>query len=209
MKRLFSVLTLSLGILVSSSCLSLSQTTITFDDLPSFAFIPNGYNGLNWGTNFFSLDPIVISNYSPSGYVNGIVSPNNVALNANEGPATFSSASTFTVNSMYITAAWREGLHVLLEGLASASVIHSLEIVIGSLTPTFVNLDWTDVDMVRISSSGGIETLDYPGSGPYVAIDDITINGEVSSVPEGSSIAMMLLGGLPVAFGVIRKRKRA
>jgi hypothetical protein len=210
MKRLLTVCALALCVLASSACLSLAQTTINFDDLPGTdGSIPNGYQGLDW-SNFDFVDPVGLGGLNPSGYINGIVSPDKVAFNNNGLPASFSSASIFTVNSLYITAAWREGLNVLIEGLASASVIHSLNVVIGSLSPTLVNLNWDDVDQVTFTPSGGTHNPDYPnGEGTHVAIDDITINGRVSSVPEGSSIAMLLLGGLPVAFGVLRKRKRA
>ena len=60
--------------------------TIGFDDLPGTLLpIPNGYNNLNWN-NFFYLDGV---NYfgNPSGYQNGVVSPNNVGYNAFGNPA--------------------------------------------------------------------------------------------------------------------------
>src|ERR1700744_3333914 len=59
--------------------------TITFDDLQGSGIlsgnsqliaVPNGYEGLNWN-NFFVFDT---SSGTPSGYLNGTISPHNVAV---------------------------------------------------------------------------------------------------------------------------------
>ena len=51
---------------------------LTFDDLQAIGFppVPNGYGGLGW-QNFSYMDGVHFA--SPSGYNNGVVSPNIVA----------------------------------------------------------------------------------------------------------------------------------
>jgi hypothetical protein len=94
-RLLNSVSALALFAGAGSYAFPAAATLITFDDLPgSINPIPNGYNGLNWS----NWDAFNGHNDPNSGYVPGIVSPNNVAFNAGGNPAVFSNG-TFTFNS--------------------------------------------------------------------------------------------------------------
>ena len=98
-----------------------AQTLINFDDLnPGFGSqIANGYAGLNWN-NFYALNSSVAG---PSGYENGTISSPNVAYNAFGSAASISSATPFTLNSGYFTAAWNNGLNLEVIAQSGSSVV--------------------------------------------------------------------------------------
>src|SRR5262245_33587297 len=99
------------------------QALITFDDLPSTTTglsIPYGYQNVDW-VNFGYLDAV---NYggNPSGYLNGVISTNQVAylLNGggNPGGAAFlTNGLGFVLFSGEFILAWGDGLQVRLLGV--------------------------------------------------------------------------------------------
>lgn len=178
------------------SCASVyaMATTITFDDLPSTIgelAIANGYAGFNWD-QFYVLDGIQFG----AGYANGVVSPSNVAYNGYERPASFSSATAFTLNSLYITKAWNVG-NTHIEGYSGASLLYSVDVSSTTTAPTFVSLNWGGLTSVKFTTSGVGQT--------HSAIDNITIN----AVPEPETYAMMLAGLGILGFAARRKRTAA
>jgi hypothetical protein len=86
-QALFGLFTLCLSVATVSA-----NTVITFDDLPSYSQISNGYAGLNWN-NFYVLNTPDYG-LNPSGYQNGTVSVPNVAFNAWGNPASISSTNS-------------------------------------------------------------------------------------------------------------------
>src|SRR5439155_11363185 len=89
-----------------------------FDDLAA-APISN-YGGFTW-TNV----AVANGDSQGGGYAAGVISPENVAYNRFADTAEFSSvnAAPFDLNSVYITAAWRDGLQVTLTGYNGADVV--------------------------------------------------------------------------------------
>jgi hypothetical protein len=208
MKRTLAVLALSLGLFLNVTGSSVAQTTINFDDRPAAATaIPNGYQGFNW-TNFGAVDYTSDAFLAISGYKFGIVSPANVGYNLSGNPAAFSAAAPFTLNSFYATAAWRNQLVVLVQGFLSGALVNAVTVLVDPTGPIFVDLDWENIDQVTIDTSGGTPA-GLNSNNFQVVIDDMKVNYAVNTVPEGSSLAMLLLGGLPVGVGLLRLRKPA
>jgi hypothetical protein len=182
-----------------------SATTINFDDLGGYETpISNGYAGLNWN-NWFVLDG---TGFEPSGYVNGVVSKENVAYNAYGDPATFSAQKgSFTLNSFYLTAAWNNNLDVTVRGYDAANaLVDKASFQVSTSGPTLERFNWTNLASVTLSTSGGVPA-GYNGGGTHVALDNLTINSSVSGVPEASTWVMMLAGFAGLGFVGYRRNK--
>lgn len=166
--------------------------TITFDDIVTAGQIQisNGYQGFNWN-NFFVIPPL---SYSPnSGYAAGLVSSPNDAYNGYGTAATLSSATPFTLTSGYFTAAWNDGLNIIITGYNGATVVDSETIVISATAPTLETFDWSGLTEVLFVSLGGTPDPAYTSSGFQFALDNLTINGS-SSTPEPSGYLLVGVG---------------
>jgi len=176
--------------------------TLGFDDLPSGILpIPNGYNNLGWN-NFYYLDGV---NYygNPSGYQNGVVSPNNVAFNAFGDPASIYSAHVdpFYVLDGYITAAWRDNLEINITGYYGGNPVISGDFFINTNAPTYFYATapvWID-DLV-FTSSGGVQHIGYTGDGTHFALDNLTVH----TTPEPGTLLLVGTGIL----GLVRKFRK-
>lgn len=183
---------------------SVFAETITFDDLPgNDTVIANGYGGLNWD-NFASLDPTTLSNPS-SGYTNGIVSAPNVAFNLYGNPASISSSTPFLFNSGYFTAAWNDGLAILVNGYLNGTLVDSKSFVVNTDSPTLEVFNWANIDSLTFISSGGTN-VGYGGSGTHFALDNLTVNAP-SPVPLPGTLVLMG-GGLGVMGFFTRRKKK-
>ncbi|WP_066376687.1 hypothetical protein [Anabaena sp. CA = ATCC 33047] len=192
-------MTLSIASIKPVQAVELASTTvINFDDLTnSEAHIPNGYNRLKWD-NFYMLNTV---NYVyASGYKNGTVSQRNIAYNAWAKPATISgiSGNTFNFNSVYLTAAWKNGLNILVEGFTKGNLSYSQIVTVDSITPTQFVFNYLNVDRVRFSSFGGVQVPDYVGVGQHFALDNLSLTHISKPVPEpltmGSTVVVLGLG---------------
>ena len=158
-----------------------AATLITFDDLSASGGTPisNGYMGLDWD-NFGALNTqtMVISGY-PNGYANGVVSLNNVAFNYNSNPANFSDSSTpFALNSLYLTAAWNDGLSVEIDGYHDGILLDTTTLTLDTSGPTLFTLDWSGLDEVLFTASGGTPNANFPGTGfggTWFALDNLQV----------------------------------
>ena len=146
-KNILAAAFLSMGFAASSA----SAVVITFDDLgsPGTSLLPisNGYAGLSWD-NFWYLDS---SFYTSSGYVNGTVSPNNVAFNAFANPATISKSTGFNLVGGYFTGAWNDGLQISAVG--TPGVTYSTSFTVNTTGPTYIAFNWNNITSVSFSSS--------------------------------------------------------
>lgn len=200
MRRIFVVL----AMLVALTAWARADV-LTFDDIPCNACatpIPNGYGGLNW-QNFWIIDPTNIPGYDPSGYVNGIVSPDIVAFNGFEQQAFIVSGPAFTFNSAYFTGAWRDGLYITVQGFLDGNSVMGVTFVVNSSGPTQMFFGWT-VDYLVFSSSGGVENPDYAGSGAHFAMDNFDYTPG-TPIPEPGTMTLI---GTGVALLVNKARKR-
>lgn len=173
-------------------------STLTFDEIDAGTGtqLSNGYFGLDWN-NFYVLNA---PNYTPaSGYLNGMVSPENVAFNGFGNDASFSMGSgTFTLTSFYATAAWQDGLTLRVLGRNDGANLYSESFTLDSFAPTKLTFNWAGIDEVYIATANGVENPDYSGDGKHVAFDNLVINGDdvTPGVPGPAAALAFGLGAL-------------
>ncbi|HUA17744.1 MAG TPA: PEP-CTERM sorting domain-containing protein [Bryobacteraceae bacterium] len=182
---------------------SLRADVITFDDLTFSSLdeaIPNGYSGLNW-SNFGVINTAdAFSEIGANGYTNGTVSGTNVAFNEN-GTAAAVSDGDFTFNSAYFTAAWNTGLTITVVGKEGGVTVDTTSFVVNTTGPTLETFNWTGIDELDFSSSGGTNA-GYNGSGTQFAMDNMSIN----SVPEPSTLPLVVAALIGAAVLVKSRR---
>jgi hypothetical protein len=173
-------------------------TVLTFDDIGtgiSGHIIPYGYGGFGWYAISY-LDPSIVN--TPSGYANGVVSGNCVALVSNypyEGIG-WLTGSPFTFNGTYLTAVWRDGLNVKVDGYLSDVLIYSTTVVVNTTGPTWYEFNYANIDELRFSASGGTQHEGYEYNYTQFVMDNFAY------IPEPISLVLFGLGGL-----ALRKRK--
>lgn len=166
--------------------------TITFDDQASLVELEDGYADLQWD-GFFTINGGV--EFGDSGFENGAVSDGTVASNIGGEPASFSSATLFTLNDFFLTAAWSNDLNVQVVGRRGGVDIFTTNLVVDYDGPTHVVLGWESIDEVFFVSSGGVDAnFDDPGEGTHFAIDNLTLTTAAVPVPEPATWALMILG---------------
>ena len=158
----------------------------TFDDLPDTIYgsaMPVGYRGFNWN-NFYYLDGVNF-NDNPSGYAAGVVSTNNVALNAGGSPAyiTSTNGSHFNFISAELTAAWNDNLHMEAQGYVDGVLTYDQTYTLSATAPTLIVFDYLGVTEVNFISSGGTPHAAY-GSTPgyHFVMDNVTIGNVIPPV---------------------------
>jgi PEP-CTERM motif len=196
--------------------------TLTFDTptLPepgNGAPIPAAYGNLAW-SNFYYLNGNTFNtDFGPSGYKTGIVSPNNVAYNGSGADAAISSSTAFDLVSGYFTAAFNTGLPVTVTGYHGASVVGSVTFTLNlspSAAPVLETFNFDNVTRVVFSSKGcGTSPGCVPygpysdtGQGQQFVLDNLTISGAPTYTPEPASLMLLATGGL-AAFQGWRKRR--
>jgi hypothetical protein len=197
MKKLaavFSVAALALAISGTTSAL-----VLTFDDVSTIVYeaIPDGYGGLDWD-NMTVVDGTW---YSPgSGYDNGTVSEDYVALNLGGDPASILVSAgegfpAFDFEGAYLTAAWSDGLNINVVGSLGGSEVYNQTVVVDTDGPTWFDFDYYNVDTLVFSSFIGEET----GLGYQFAMDNFTY----TPIPEPTT--MLMLGCLGAGLAGTRK----
>ena len=187
-------------------CLVLSGTAhaqgtlvLTFDEFSLFPGetdpIPNGYASLQW-VNLYDMNPVnTYQGPFGSGFLNGVVSPNNVIWNASGNPAQISSSTPFDLDSAYMTAAWMDGLQIEAQGFIGSTMTYDNIYTINTASPILVAFNYFGVNQVTFIASGGTQHYGQ-GEGPVFAIDNMVV-----SVPEPNRISLLLLG--IVCVGII------
>ena len=199
---------LGVSVVASGYAHASSIITIDFDDLPGDeSSIPNGYSGFNW-SSFGALNATTYGG-NPSGYLNGQVSPDNVAFNRFEADASFSAVTAFDFFGGYFTAAWNDGLQIVVKGFLGGLETHSQTIFVNTSFPSLIGFNWFGVDKVTFSSSGGIPNEDLNGGGTHFALDNLQVS-PVSAVPVPAALPLFAsaigLGGL---FAARRRKQNA
>ena len=191
-----------------------AATIIGFDDLTdtSLGFggtpIANGYQGFNW-TNWNVLNGAdSVGAFGPNGAAAGTVSPPNVAYTANSNSTNLEIFSTgnnsqFTLNTFDLTAVWRDDLSVTVKGLLNGVVEDTIKFTPLATAATLETFNWSGINQVSISATGGPHHVGYSGSGNQVAIDNLTVT---TGVPEPSTLA--IVGAGLAGLGIARRRRR-
>jgi len=176
-------------------------TLVDFDDVTAGpeAAMADGYAGLHWD-NLWVLDATHFAS-NPSGHVNGLVSPDYVALNAWGDPAEFSGAP-FDFVGAYLTSAWRDGLSVDVEGYRDGTLVYGQTLIIDTYGPVWFPADYANVDTVRFVAYGGTHHDGYAGDGTQFALDNLTYS--VGTVPTPG--AVLLVGVGTALAGWLRRR---
>jgi hypothetical protein len=183
-----------LSLLLAVSSLSASAAVINFDDLAGAGDqISGDYAGFNW-TN---IGTIAQSAYPGTGFEFGAVSPSNSAYNYDGGAVEIASlAGLFDFTGAFFTAGFLDQ-EISFEGWANGQVVYATgAYVIDTITPLWVQLDWSGIDTVKI----------YNSNPTYWAMDNFTtVAGAVpGTVPEPGPLALLGLS----AAGLLLSRKR-
>lgn len=179
----------------------------TFDDLPGCTpdnnggiRIDNGYLGFQW-TNFWVINgPAAAALYGGPGYGNGNVSPECVAYNGFGEPSTITSATSFTFNGGFFTAAFDNELSVKITAFDGLIEKYSSTLQLNTTTPYLFDADWVGVDRVEFQSGNNA-----PGS--QFVFDNFRFNNAVdpSIVPEPSTLVLLASGF--VVLGMVSRRR--
>ena len=126
-----------------------------------------------------------------------MVSSPNVAFNEGGSSASISKESgsaNFNLNSFDLTAAWNDGLSVLVQGFNGSSIVDQTNLNPSATAATLYSPNFDNLTSVTFTSSGGTHHSSYPGGvGIQFAMDNLTI----SPVPEPASIGLIgICGGL-------------
>ena len=161
------------------------------------------YAELQWhGVYVVDGDHSLTDQFPESGYRTGRVSGRYVAVAGSRGvehsmirPIV---AQRFDFRSAYFTAVWRNSLRVRIEAKRGREIVAVREATVDTTRPVLVEIDFTDVDEVLISASGGEDAGACRSaacrSGPGVVLDDVRFSlsaelelTKVVVVPEPSS----------------------
>ena len=175
-------------LLFSSSAFS---TVLTFDDLTASTGFTQlsgtNYGDLNWSSDFYTL---YTPGYTTSGYQTGTVSGDYAALNGFASDVSISDGF-FNFVGAYFTAAWNNGLNIRIQGLSGGSVLYDQTIVVDTTAPFWFDANFTGIDSLTFSSSGGT-SAGFSGSGTHFVMDNFTY----TQVPTPATLFLMALGGL-------------
>ena len=174
---------------------------LTFDDIGVVTDeskpVPDGYGELNWNNvfnngTFYYTDARIL--YPDTGYENGIVSGDYVSFCTSydtPGLGTITS-SPFTFVGTYITAGWRDGLNVQVDGYLNDILVYTTSVIVDTTSPTWFNFNYVDIDELRFTAYGGTLHEGYPYDMAHFVIDNFTY------VPEPATLLLFGLG----MFGV-------
>jgi hypothetical protein len=180
----------------------------TFDDLPGCtpsntggSPIANGYAGFNWDNFYVADGPNTATAQGGPGYANGTVTQRCIALNG-FGASSMISASPFTFNGGYFTAAFNNGLVVNITGRNGATVLFSQMLTLSTAAPQLLNVAWDNLTSVTFASGDGL-----PGS--QFVFDNFRFNNtaDPTITPEPASMTLLATGLFGIA-AVARRRKQ-
>ena len=178
---------------------------LTFDDLGTNAFtpIPTSYHGYVW--DYWAT--VNGTNYGPSGYANGVVSGGNSACacasDFSQPFETISRMGLFTFGGGAFTSAWRDGATLLIEGRLGGTTLFSSSSVLNTSGPSLLTFNWSGINNLRFSISGGTQNPGLPGAGNYFALDNLSLTA--AGVPEPATWGLMILG-FGLIGGLMRRR---
>lgn len=140
------------------------------------AIMPANYKGFAW-KNMAVFNP---TNTKISGYIKGVVSSSNVAVNPTPAIPTevASTGFTFDLISLHATAAWNNGLSVTFTGYTAGVAVNTKTVTVSATASTLITFGagWDGLDKLTFMSSGGDKEVTYTsGKGINVVLDDIVV----------------------------------
>ena len=219
---------IALALSLTVAAFGASAEVLTFEGIPftnfpanlngyglsnTAVFSPPGYGNLKWSADFRVLEGAnyTTRNNAPvgNGYTNALVSASYVATNGGAAPVSFEALTDdalFNFNSVYLGAAWYNGLQVAVTGYRDGQVVYNT--VTGPLayTATQLAFNWVNVDKVSFASIDGTGTVidNWSTYNHAFVMDDLNI----TPVPEPTTVSM-LLAGLGLVGAVARRRRQA
>ncbi len=162
-----------------------------FDDSPpaAVAFIvdtpePFLYKGLIWrGFNVIQSNHDSLAKFPRSGYARGAASGTFAAVAAGrafrESTVEKYGSGAFVFYGMQVTAAWKTGLEVTVEGLRGGETAFSMGLLAGPAKTAALRGEW-EIDMLRIRAAGGrneeVCEVAQCHPGPELVIDDFAFS---------------------------------
>ena len=116
-----------------------------------------------------------------SGYYTVVSSVPNVIFVNPSTPLTIkiinTARSTFTMNSFLAASAWNDNLNVYISGLLNGVTVHTMALILQVFTRTNVTLNWSGIDTVTLTNSGGTRNTNVAiaGNGAFVGIDNMLV----------------------------------
>ncbi|CAF1339744.1 unnamed protein product [Adineta ricciae] len=178
---IFALYSLSFTHVIGSShnCTGTS-TLITFDDLPTITvstLISNGYFGLSWSNAYYDA---ASRNVPGSGYYTALSSGSYITLNGFGNPMAIASTTpnTFNISSFIAAAAWNDNLNLAISGKRNGTTVYQQTVTLQVTNSTWVSLNWTYIDTVTFTTSGGTVNSLFAGtySGSQFAMDDLCVD---------------------------------
>lgn len=155
---------------------------INFDDLEDFFYqttpdmpMPYDYAGLNW-FNFNVMRPeLLYAGPEASGFYAGMISPHCIVYNQDGEIGIIESSVPFNFESAYLTAAWKFGLQITVQGFLGSELLYTRTVTVDPLRPTSpFYFDYVGVDKVTFTAFGGTASLSE-GTGSQFVMDDVEI----------------------------------
>lgn len=205
--RFFLLQNMFLTFMLLGLCAQIARADIlTFDDIiveplaPYYTDISDGYGGFNWS----AYDPnsscapqdcdfsVLDSTVHGGGYLVGATSGENVAFNKTDSTAVITRESQFNFVGAFFTSAWVAENLLSITAYRGGDSVDSLELLIVNSSPTWIDVNFTSIDRLEFSTSGS-----------HFAMDDFSYNLDIGSVPEPSTLILLVLG----LAGLVVRRK--
>ena len=188
-----SIAVLSVVAIATTSGKKAEAVVLSFDDIEEiqeFGAIENGYGGLNW-VNFGYVNHVF---HPGSGYENGLVSGEYTAFNWYAKPAEVT-GELFDFDGTYLSAAWNNGLNILVEGFLEGVLKYSQDVVVNPSESNWFDFDYTEIDRLRFTSFGGEDANpDDNIAGRNFVMDNFTYHASNSNSNSTSQIQILQPG---------------
>ncbi|CAF1323017.1 unnamed protein product [Didymodactylos carnosus] len=85
--------------------------------------------------------------------------------------------STFTMNSFIAASAWNDNLNIYISGLLHGVAVQTTTLILQVFTKTVVTLNWSGIDTMTLTTSGGTRNanISAAGNGEFIAIDNMLV----------------------------------
>jgi hypothetical protein len=111
---------------------------------------------------------------SGTGYEKGNVSPYHSGFNGSAEPVSVTSDEEFTLDSVYLTAAWNKGLNITIEGLNDGKQKFLETVTVNNDQPNKFDFNTPYIDEIKFKSFGGTDAdPNDRGSGTHFVIDNL------------------------------------